>query len=89
MTASLNGLRIIDFTSMVPGPLATFYLADMGAAVLKIVFRSRPIVHKLIMHYDILMEQLRPGIMTRAVLDDKTLRLGNPTIICCSITSYG
>ncbi len=129
MTAPLNGLRILDFTSMVPGPLATLYLADMGAEVLKIVSRSRPdintlfppllpgkeisangaylgrnkrsmflnlkdqrarqIVHKLIMHYDILIEQFRPGIMARAGLDYESLRLVNPAIIYCSITGYG
>ncbi|MEN6330963.1 MAG: CaiB/BaiF CoA-transferase family protein [Smithella sp.] len=129
MTGPLSGLRILDFTTMIPGPVATLYLADMGAEVLKIVSRSRPdintqfppflpgneisangaylgrnkrsmylnikdkrarqIVHKLIMHYDILIEQFRPGVMAKAGLDYETLRLVNPALIYCSITSYG
>ena len=129
MTGPLSGLRILDFTTMIPGPLATLYLADMGAEVLKIVSRSKPdintqfppflpgnsvsangaylgrnkrsmflnikdqraqqIVHKLIMHYDILIEQFRPGVMKKAGLDYETLRMVNPALIYCSITSYG
>ncbi|MEN6621389.1 MAG: CaiB/BaiF CoA-transferase family protein [Smithella sp.] len=129
MAAPLTGLRVLDFTSLIPGPLATLYLADMGAEVLKIVSRSRPdintlfppiipgseisangaylgrnkrsmylnlkdqragqIIHQLIMHYDIIIEQFRPGIMARAGLDYETLRFVNPAIIYCSITGYG
>lgn len=36
MTGPLSGLRILDFTTMIPGPVATLYLADMGAEVLKL-----------------------------------------------------
>jgi crotonobetainyl-CoA:carnitine CoA-transferase CaiB-like acyl-CoA transferase len=129
MTLPLTGLRILDFTTMIPGPVATLYLADMGAEVLKIVSRSRPdintqfppflpgneisangaylgrnkrsmylnlkdqraqeIVHKLVMHYDILIEQFRPGVMAKVGLDYETLCMVNPALIYCSITSYG
>jgi alpha-methylacyl-CoA racemase len=129
MTLPLTGLRILDFTTMIPGPLATLYLADMGAEVLKIDSRSRPdintqfppflpgndisangaylgrnkrsmylnlkdqraqiIVHKLVMHYDILIEQFRPGVMAKVGLDYETLCMVNPALIYCSITSYG
>lgn len=42
MTGPLYGLKILDFTTLLPGPYATMVLADMGADVLRIVSRSRP-----------------------------------------------
>jgi len=32
----LEGLKVIDFSAFLPGPLASLILADMGADVLKI-----------------------------------------------------
>lgn len=42
MAGALNGLKILDFTALLPGPFATMSLADMGADVLRIVSGSRP-----------------------------------------------
>ncbi len=36
MTAPLRGLRVLDLTRLLPGPLATLRLAELGAEVLKI-----------------------------------------------------
>jgi len=41
MAGPLKGLKILDFTSLLPGPFATMGLADLGADVLKIVSPSR------------------------------------------------
>ncbi|MFO7569270.1 MAG: CoA transferase [Smithellaceae bacterium] len=38
----LTGLRILDFTRLYPGPLATMMLGDMGAEVIKIENMSSP-----------------------------------------------
>src|ERR1700756_413467 len=35
-TAALKGLRVLDLTRLLPGPVATLRLAEMGADVLKI-----------------------------------------------------
>lgn len=51
--------------------------------------RAQEIVYKLIGHYDILIEQFRPGVMARLGLDYETLRKVNPALIYCSITGYG
>ncbi|MFZ3105488.1 MAG: CaiB/BaiF CoA-transferase family protein [Smithella sp.] len=129
MPGALQGLKILDFTTLLPGPYATMCLADMGTDVLKIVSGSRPdlvdsippfvpktklssaaaqlgrgkrcmalnlkdqravtIVHQLIMHYNIIIEQFRPGVMAKLNLAYEDLRKINPAIIYCSITGYG
>ncbi|MBK0064387.1 MULTISPECIES: CaiB/BaiF CoA transferase family protein [unclassified Acinetobacter] len=42
MTTALNGLKILDFSTLLPGPFATMYLADMGAEVVHIESPTRP-----------------------------------------------
>ena len=41
MTHVLEGLKVLDFTTLLVGPFATLHLADMGAEVLRIVSPSR------------------------------------------------
>lgn len=38
---ALNNLKILDFTTLLPGPYATLMLADMGADVLKVSSKSK------------------------------------------------
>jgi crotonobetainyl-CoA:carnitine CoA-transferase CaiB-like acyl-CoA transferase len=42
MSGALQGLKILDFTTLLPGPYATMMMADMGADVLRVLSRSRP-----------------------------------------------
>lgn len=42
MMTALNGLKVLDFSTLLPGPFATMYLADMGAEVIHIESPSRP-----------------------------------------------
>ncbi len=51
--------------------------------------RAVEIVKKLVLTYDILIEQFRPGVMERLGLDYETLRRVNPALIYCSLTGYG
>lgn len=117
---ALDGLKILDFTTLLPGPYATMTLADLGAEVLKVSMEGKPdlvldnkfhqewlgrnkktiflnlkeeksqqIVKDLIMDYDILIEQNRPGTMEKLGLDYETLSKINPRLIYCSLTGYG
>ena len=42
MPGILEGLKVLDFTTLLPGPYATMCLADLGADVLRVVSGSRP-----------------------------------------------
>jgi len=42
MSYALKGLKILDFSTLLPGPFATLYLADMGAEVVHIESPARP-----------------------------------------------
>lgn len=47
MSLPLAGLKILDFTTLLPGPYATQLLADMGAEVLRVESPTRPDLVKL------------------------------------------
>ncbi|RMA80981.1 CaiB/BaiF CoA transferase family protein [Umboniibacter marinipuniceus] len=44
----LAGLKVIDFTTLLPGPYATHLLADMGAEVIRVESISRPDLLKMV-----------------------------------------
>ena len=122
----LSGLLVVDFTTLLPGPLATLMLAEAGAEVIKIeqpggenARRFPPMIDgesaafvmlnrgktsvsldlknevdrakltQLIKRADILVEQFRPGVMTRLGLGYEDARALNPRLIYCSISGYG
>ncbi|MEG2000282.1 MAG: CaiB/BaiF CoA-transferase family protein, partial [Evtepia sp.] len=124
---ALTGLKVLDFSTLLPGPYATLMLADLGADVLKISSASKPdlvaefppmldgisanqawlgrnkksmflnlkttaaveIVKRLILEYDIVIEQFRPGVMEKLGLSYEVLKKYNPRLIYCSLTGYG
>lgn len=122
----LSGMRVLDFSTLLPGPLAALILAEAGAEVTKVerpegeeIRRYVPrwgseSIHfallnrgkrsvtvdlkdpgaaarlePLIRDADILIEQFRPGVMSRLGLDYERVRAIRPDIVYCSITGYG
>nr|WP_174506648.1 CaiB/BaiF CoA-transferase family protein [Acinetobacter sp. Marseille-Q1620] len=51
MTGTLNGLKVLDFSTLLPGPFATMYLADLGAEVVHIESPTRPDLIRLLPPY--------------------------------------
>ena len=44
---------------------------------------------KLVAHYDVLLEQFRPGVLDRLGLSHATLLATNPRLVVCALTGYG
>jgi alpha-methylacyl-CoA racemase len=122
----LSGILVLDFTTLLPGPLATLLLAEAGAEVIKIerpggedmrhyqprfdgesaMFAllnrgkkslvldlkrdaDRDKLKPLLERADVLVEQFRPGVMTRLGLGYEAVCAINPRLVYCSITGYG
>ena len=126
---ALEGYKILDFRTLLPGPYATMVLGDLGAEVLKVSSKDRfdlvvnwppkvkgtevtgaqawlgrnkktifldlkkpaavEAVKRLVMDYDIVVEQFRPGVMDRLGIGYEALKAVNPRVIYCAITGYG
>ncbi|MDX1414843.1 MAG: CaiB/BaiF CoA-transferase family protein [Candidatus Promineifilaceae bacterium] len=52
MSSPLSSLKILDFTTLLPGPWATMILADLGAEVLRIEAPNRPDMVRLMPPFD-------------------------------------
>ena len=50
---------------------------------------GRAIVHRLAEQADVVMENMRPGVVERLGVDYATLRQVNPRIVYCSVTAFG
>lgn len=48
----LNGLKILDFSSLLPGPLATMMFADLGADVIHVESKNRVDLMRIMPPYD-------------------------------------
>lgn len=127
MQGPLSSLKVLDFSTLLPGPFASLLLADMGAEVLRIEAPSRPdllrslpphdqgtaashawlnrnkrslaldlkqpaaleVIRRLVVDYDIVLEQFRPGVMDRLGIGYEALKALNPRLIYVAITGYG
>lgn len=116
----LAGLKVIDFSMLLPGPLTTLILRDLGAEVIKVeppggdyarhmnshMFQganrgkdsialdlkapgARPILEKLALYGDVVIEGFRPGVADRLGFGPDTLQALNPKLVYCSLSGFG
>lgn len=123
----LDGVKVVDFSVMISGPLAAMMLADQGAEVIKVetpgfgdimrllgsakngmtgIFANnnrgkrslvvdlksddgRRVVHRLLDGTDVVIQNFRPGAMTRLGLGYDDVKATNPDLIYTSISGYG
>ena len=128
MSMPLSGIRILDVSQALAGPISARILGDLGADIIKVeppdvgesarrmgtsfmegesvyymIFNrnkkgitlnlrteeGQGIFYRLAQVSDVVLDNFRPGVMARLVVDYETLKKVNPSIICCSISGFG
>jgi crotonobetainyl-CoA:carnitine CoA-transferase CaiB-like acyl-CoA transferase len=124
----LTGLKVIDLSRVLAGPVCTMMLGDMGAQVIKIerplegdetrgwgppfdengesayylsVNRNklsvaadldaavdRDFLERLIAEADVVVENFRPGVLSRRGLDAEKVRARHPRLVWCTIAGF-
>ena len=72
--------------------LSGFYGWNRGKRSLAVNLKEpdgRAIVHRLAQHTDVVMENMRPGVVERLGVDYETLRAINPRLIYSTVTAFG
>lgn len=127
MSGPLEGIRVVDMTQVVAGPIACMLLSDLGADVIKVEppeygdmtrlaqfakgglnssfvnnnrgkraiqvdiqqAAGRDIVLDLIKDADVVVQNMRPGVMERLGVGWEGSSAVNPEVIYCSMSGYG
>lgn len=126
MQAPLSGVKVIDLSAVVSGPMATGILADQGADVIKVETRAgdltrmigpakgdlsatfmainrgkrsivldlknpegAQVLRELVDQADVLVENFRPGALTRLGFAYEQVSATNPRLVYLSISGFG
>lgn len=119
----LAGVTVLDFSHVIAGPLASFYLKQLGARVIKVEGREGDVMRRggargeqayaalnhgkqevtldladpagreearaLVGQVQILLDNLRPGVLDRFGLGFAEAVKINPKLVYCSVSGFG
>ena len=131
MSGLLAGIRIIDVTTVLAGPFASYQLGLMGADVIKVEMpgqgdlardmgddiylkselmgaafiaqnsgkrsialdmkseSGREVFERLISSADVVLENMRPGVLTRLGFSFERMQELNPRVVYCAVSGFG
>lgn len=131
MSKALEGIRVLDLTNVLAGPLCAYQMALLGADVIKVEMpesgdlarqlgsdaglnarrmgasflaqnggkksvtvnlkseAGKEVLRRLVATADVLVENFRPGVMSRLGLGYEDLRKANPKLVYCAISGFG
>src|SRR3954471_12095596 len=131
MTKALEGVRVLDLTNVLAGPLCAYQLALVGAEVIKVEApgagdlarqlgndrglnkqlmgasflaqnagkksitvnlkspEGKEVLRRLVKSADVLVENFRPGVMSRLGVGYDDLRQVNERLVYCALTGFG
>lgn len=131
MSLPLEGVRVLDLTAVISGPLCTYQLAMLGADVIKVEVpgsgdiarrlggdaelnkkqmgvsfwalnagkksitlnlkneKGREVFRALLKEMDVVVENFRPGTMSKIGLGYEEMKKVNPRIIYCALSGFG
>src|SRR6478752_7447092 len=89
----LEGITVLELGNSVAAPFAGEILGDLGADVIKVELRdpgeNARLKEFILERVDVVLQNMRPGLVEELGLDGPTLRRSKPELIYANIGAFG